>query len=92
MYSGAVDLLQIRYAVIFAWFCPCSIGWLWAIFLFSLRDINLTLKLLPPRRHMVWRDSVGVDSSRSGLKSECADIFHRTEGADILVGNVSNSG
>ena len=22
-----------------------------------------------------WRDSVGVRSSRSGLKSECADIF-----------------
>ena len=75
MYSGAVDLLQIRYAVIFAWFCPCSIGWFWPIFLFSLWDINLTLGLLPPRRHVVWRDSVGVRSSRSGLKSECADIF-----------------
>ena len=46
-----------------------------ANFLFSLRDINLTLGLLPPRRHVVWRDSVGVRSSRSGLKSECADIF-----------------
>ena len=45
--------------------------------LFSLRDINLTLGLLPPRRHVVWRDSVGVRSSRSGLKSECADIFSR---------------
>ena len=43
--------------------------------LFSLRDVNLTLGLLPPRRHVVWRDSVGVRSSRSGLKSECADIF-----------------
>ena len=43
--------------------------------LFSLRDINLTLGLLPPRRHVVWRDSVGVRSSGSGLKSECADIF-----------------
>ena len=32
--------------------------------LFSLRDINLTLGLLPPRRHVVWRDSVGVRSSR----------------------------
>ena len=29
--------------------------------LFSLRDINLTLRLLPPRRHVVWRDSVGVE-------------------------------
>ena len=45
--------------------------------LFSLRDINLTLGLLPPRRHVVWRDSVGVESSRSGLKSECADVFHQ---------------
>ena len=43
--------------------------------LFSMRDINLTLGLLPPRRHVVWRDSVGVKSSGSGLKSECADIF-----------------
>ena len=33
-----------------------------ANFLFSLRDINLTLGLLPPRRHVVWRDSVGVES------------------------------
>ena len=46
--------------------------------LFSLRDINLTLGLLPPRRHVVWRDSVGVRSSGSGLKSECADIFHQS--------------
>ena len=49
-----------------------------ANFLFSLRDINLTLGLLPPRRHVVWRDSVGVEGSRSGLKSECADIFHQS--------------
>ena len=47
--------------------------------LFSLRDINLALELLPPRRHVVWRDSVGVaESSRSGLKSECADIFYQS--------------
>ena len=46
-----------------------------ANYLFSLRDINLKLGLLPSRRHVVWRDSVGVRSSRSGLKSECADIF-----------------
>ena len=78
MYSGAVDLLQIRYAVIFAWFCPCSIGWFRPIFLFSLWDINLTLGLLPPRRHVVCCDSVGVESSRSGLKSECTDIFHQS--------------
>ena len=29
-------------------------------------------------KHVVWRDSVGVESSRSGLKSECADIFHQS--------------
>ena len=46
--------------------------------LFSVRDISLTLGLLPPRRHVVRRDSVGVESSRSGLKSECADIFHQS--------------
>ena len=33
-----------------------------ANFLFSLRDINFTLGLLPPRRHVIWRDSVGVES------------------------------
>ena len=44
------------------------LGWFWPFFLFSLRDINLTLGLLPPRRHVVWRDSVGVESSGSGLK------------------------
>ena len=49
-----------------------------ANFLFYLRDINLTLGLLPPRRHVVWRDSEGVESSRSGLKSECADIFQQS--------------
>ena len=37
-------------------------------FLFSPRDINLTLGLLPPRRHVVWRDSVDVERSGSGLK------------------------
>ena len=46
--------------------------------LFSLRDINLTLGLTPPRRHVVWRDFVDVESSRSQLKSECADIFHHS--------------
>ena len=42
---------------------------------FSLRDINLTLRLLPLRRQVGWRDSVGVESSRSELKSECPDNF-----------------
>ena len=38
-----------------------------------VRDINLL-----PKRHVVWRDSVGVKSSGSGLKSECADIFYQS--------------
>ena len=46
--------------------------------LFSLRDINLTLGLFPPRRHVAWRDSVGVESSRLGLKSKYADIFRQS--------------
>ena len=33
---------------------------------------------LLPRRHLVWRDSAAVESSRAGLKSECADIFHQS--------------
>ena len=28
--------------------------------------------------HLVWRDSVGVESSGSELQSECADIFHQS--------------
>ena len=44
-------------------------------FIFSLRDINLTLGLLPSRRQVVWRNSVDAKSSKLGLKQECADIF-----------------
>ena len=51
------------------------LGWFWPIFLFSLRDINLTLGLLPPRRHLVWRDSVGVESSWLGLKIRVLGYF-----------------
>ena len=51
------------------------LGWFWPIFLFSLRDINLTLGLLPPRRHAIWRDSVGVESSGSGLKIRVRGYF-----------------
>ena len=43
--------------------------------LFSLRDINLTLELLPPRRHEVWRDSEGVESSGSGLNISVRGYF-----------------
>ena len=34
--------------------------------------------MLYHRRHVAWRDSVGVEGSRLGLKSECADIFHQS--------------
>ena len=47
----------------------------WPIFVFSLRDINLTLGLSAPRRHVVWRDSVGVESSGSGLKIRVRGYF-----------------
>ena len=43
--------------------------------LFSLRDINLTLGLLPHRRQVVWLDSVGVETSRSGLKIRVRGYF-----------------
>ena len=48
MYCGAVDLLQIRYAVIFAWFCPCSIGWFWPIFYFLCETSTWHLDSCPP--------------------------------------------
>ena len=35
---------------------------------FSLWDINLTLGLLPPRRHVVWRDSVRHESLKNKVK------------------------
>ena len=43
--------------------------------LFSLRDINLTRGLLPPRRQVVCRDSVDVESSGSGLKIRVRGYF-----------------
>ena len=43
--------------------------------LFSSREIHMTLRLLPSRRHMVWRDSVGVQSSESGLKMRLGGYF-----------------
>ena len=81
MYFGAVDLLQIRYAVILTQFCPYFRGLFWPIF-FSLRDINLTLGLFPPpprppRKHVVWRDSGVSRALGQGWQSECADIFHQ---------------
>ena len=43
--------------------------------LFSLRGINLILGLLPSRRHVVWRDSVGVEGSGPGLKIRVRGYF-----------------
>ena len=43
---------KIRYAVILAWFLSMFYRLVLANFLFSLRNINLTLGLLPPRRHV----------------------------------------
>ena len=43
--------------------------------IFSLRDINLTLGVLPRRRHVVWRGSVGVGSAGSGLKIRVRGYF-----------------
>ena len=46
--------------------------------LFSLRDINLTLGLLPPRRHVVCVKLWVLRVLGQGLKSECADTFHQS--------------
>ena len=50
----------------------CNSGMVLSIY---FRDINLTLGLLPPRTHVVWRDSVGVKSSGSGLKIRVREYF-----------------
>ena len=50
----------------------------WPTFLFFLRDINLTLGLLPPRRHVVWRDFWVLRVQGQGLKTECANIFRQS--------------
>ena len=51
------------------------LGFFGPFFVFSLRDINLTLRLLPPQKTVVWRDSVGVESSGSGLKIRVRGYF-----------------
>ena len=40
-------------------------------FIFSLQGIDLTLGLLPCRRHVIWRDSVRVGSSRLAVARPC---------------------
>ena len=40
--------------------------------------LMMMMMMMPLRTHVVWRGSVGVESSRSGLKSECAGIFHQS--------------
>ena len=46
------------------WFCPCVIGWFWPTLYFLCETSTWHLDSCPPRRHVVWRDSVGVESSR----------------------------
>ena len=69
--SASIDLICCDFCLVLSMFFRLVL----ANSLFSLRDINLTLGLFSPRRHVVWRDSAGVRSSGSGLKSECTDIF-----------------
>ena len=45
----SVDLLEIRYAVIFAWFCPCVLGWFYQLFIFSARHQLDTWTLAPQK-------------------------------------------
>ena len=74
-FRGEKIIARKLQTLIHAWFCPCFFRLVLPTFLFSLRDINLTLGLLPLRRHVVWRDSVGVESSGSGLKIRVCGYF-----------------
>ena len=59
---------------------------------FSLRDINLTLGLLPSMRHVVWRNSVGVESSKLGLNRRVRIFFTRVFfGCCALLTSYNNS-
>ena len=69
--SASIDSIYCNFCMVLSMFFTLVL----AGTLFSLRDINLTLGLFSPRRHVVWRDSAGVRSSGSGIKSECTDIF-----------------
>ena len=81
----AVDLLQIRYAAILAWFCPRFCSWFWPIlYFFSLRDINLTLDSCPPEDTWYGVMPWVLRVLGQGLKSECADIFHQSGCRAIL--------
>ena len=75
MYVGAKDLFIDPICCNFCVVCPEFEVGFGQSFIFSLRDINLTLGLLPSRRHVVWRNSVSAESSKLGHKSECEDIF-----------------
>ena len=61
---GSVHVLEVGFGKIILYFLCETSTW--------------HLDSWTPRRHMVWRDSVGVEGSRSGLKSECADMFHQS--------------
>ena len=45
--------------------------------IFSLWDINVTLRLLPPRGHVIWRDSVSVWVHVKALKQSVREFYGR---------------
>ena len=45
---------------------------------FSLRGINLKLGILPSRRHVIWRDSVGVGVLGQSLNQGVRVIFQQS--------------
>ena len=58
----------------------CNWGWFWPIlfYTFSLRDINLKLGILLSRRHVIWRDSMGVGVSGHSLNQSVRAIFQQS--------------
>ena len=77
VFWGRRSIIDPIYAAIFVYGSVhvFEVGFAGQSFIFSLHDINLTLGLLPSRRQVIWRDSVGVGSSGLGLKSERVWIF-----------------
>ena len=69
-------VMQIRYAVILAWFCPCF----GQSFIFFARHQLDTWTLAPPPPEDTWYGVIlwVLRVLGQGLKSECADIFHQS--------------
>ena len=53
-------------------------GQSFTLFFSARHQLDTWTLALHETRGMVWHDSVGVESSKLGLKSECADIFHQS--------------